>query len=375
MSCGEPSTARSKPERIAFYLRFLNGGGAERVIVNLIQDMLERGIQVDLVLNQVSGPFLDQIPDAVRIIDLQAPRMLAGLPKLVRYLRQEQPAGLITGLHYNSEIAIWAKVLSRQPTPVLVIEHNMISVNSHRCDTDRWAPLLTRLFYSWADHHVAVSKGVAADLSAVAQLAPERIDVIYNPILTPHFYAQARQPIEHPWFKPGQPPVILGIGRLVEQKDFATLLRAFALVQSQRKCRLVILGQGKLRRELTVLAAQLGVAEHVEFLGFVSNPYRYLAKANLFVLSSAWEGLANVLAEALALGVPTVSTDCPSGPREVLKDGQYGHLVPVGDASAMASAIGQALDGSKPVVSSAWRSQFDRKAVTDRYLSLLGVES
>lgn len=367
-----PIGGASQP-RIAFYLRLLHGGGTERVVVNLIQEMVERGIAVDLILNRVSGPFLSQIPAAVQIIDLQADRMLAGLPKLVRYLRQSRPLGLITGLHYNSEIAIWANALAGGVTRVLVTEHNMLSVNSRQCATERWAPLLARWLYPWAYARVAVSQGVAADLRAVARLSPEQIEVIYNPILTANFYRQAQEPVAHPWFGLGQLPVILGIGRLVPQKDFAMLLRAFALVRQRRDCRLVLLGEGWLRSELKALTIQLGVQEDVAFLGFVENPSCYLARADLFVLSSAWEGLANVLVEAIALGVPVVSTDCPAGPREVLAEGRYGQLVPVGDCQAMATAMAAGLDGAKPVVTADWRSQFDRGMVTDRYLSLLGV--
>lgn len=363
--------------RVAFYMRLLYGGGAERVVVNLMAGMVARGIVVDLVLNGVSGPFMGQVPDAVNVVDLAAPRMVAGLPKLAQYLKAVQPDALITGLHYNSEISLWARAWARlwgnRKTQVLVIEHNMLSIHSQRRRTDRWAPLLSRWFYPWADHVVAVSQGAAVDLAEVTQRSLDQIEVIYNPVITPSLQVQAAEPLDHPWFQPGQPPVVLGMGRLEPQKDFATLVRAFAKLQEQRDCRLVLLGAGQQHGALEALVKQLGIRESVQFLGFMSNPHRYLARSGVFVLSSAWEGLSNVLVEAIALGVPVVSTDCPCGPSEVLAGGKYGQLVPVGDADAMAEAMAERLSGQCLGAPESWLRQFTQGAATERYLEVLGL--
>jgi glycosyltransferase involved in cell wall biosynthesis len=201
-----------------------------------------------------------------------------------------------------------------------------------------------RWLYPLVDQIIAVSQGVAEDIREITGLPPERITVIHNPVITARLLAMAREPVAHPWFNAAEPPVILGAGRLTRQKDFPTLIRAFARVQRHRPARLVILGEGRQRLALKTLAAELGVASEVDLPGFVVNPYAYMAKAAVFALSSTWEGSPNVLTEALALGTPAVATDCPSGPREILGEGRYGALVPVSDSASLAQAILATLD-------------------------------
>ena len=186
---------------------------------------------------------------------------------------------------------------------------------------------------------VAVSDGVAENMSATMQFPRERITTIYNPVVTPDVPTLARAPLAHPWFDAGTPPVILAVGRLVDQKDFETLFHAFARIRKQRTARLLILGEGKLRPQLETLAVSLGLAADIALPGFVVNPFAYMRCAAVLVLSSRWEGLPSVLIEALACGCPVVSTDCIAGPSEILQDGEYGTLVPMGDDAALASAI------------------------------------
>jgi glycosyltransferase involved in cell wall biosynthesis len=197
---------------------------------------------------------------------------------------------------------------------------------------------LARWFYPWADAIVTVSQGSAEDLARLG-LSSDCIKVIYNPVVTPELFEKVTEPVEHPWFEPGSPPVILGVGRLEKQKDFPTLIRAFAQVRQQRPARLMILGEGQERPDLETLVQELGLAENVALPGFVANPYAYMGKAALFVLSSLFEGLPTVLIEAMATETPVVSTDCKSGPAEILANGQYGKLVAVGDVKGMAEAI------------------------------------
>lgn len=362
---------KDKPH-VAVYLRLLYGGGAERVMVNLMRGFVEQGVQIDLVLNKVDGPYLAQVPSEVRIVDLKAPRMLAGLPKLADYLRQEQPVALLSALHYNNEIALWAKRLAGVSTRVVVSERNTLSIHARNRSTDRWSPLLSRLFYPWADGIVAVSHGVARDLAQVTGLSLERIRVIYNPV-NPELLHKSNESLEHPWFQTGEPPVILAIGRLEEQKDFPTLIQAFAKVRQQKPARLVILGSGRERQNLNALARQLNLENDIAILGFVKNPYPYLKQAAVFALSSAWEGLPNVIIEALALGTPVVSTNCPSGPSEILDNGKYGWLVPIGDNEAMAEAILGVLSGQAKLVDSTWLEQFTLETATQNYLDALGI--
>jgi glycosyltransferase involved in cell wall biosynthesis len=212
---------------------------------------------------------------------------------------------------------------------------------------------------------------VAHDLAQVAGIRQQRIQVIYNPIVTPELQAKAQAPLEHPWFKPGEPPVILAAGRLTAQKDFSTLMRAFALVRQGHAARLLILGEGEERRALEALAEQLGLEKDTSLAGFVANPYPYMTRASIFVLSSCWEGLPGVLIEALYCGLPLVSTDCPSGPREILADGRYGRLIPVGDAKALARAIHMTLRDRGPgLPPESWRP-YELDTVVNQYLNIL----
>ena len=196
-----------------------------------------------------------------------------------------------------------------------------------------------RLFYRGADRIVAVSKGVKDDLVKITGLDPDDIDVIANPVISSRIHELSKAPIMHPWLSDGKLPIVVGAGRLTRQKDFPTLIKAFAKVIAIRPMRLIILGEGDDRPKLTALARNLGIEAHVSLPGFEANPYAFINRASLFVLSSIWEGSPNVLTEALALGIPAVATDCQSGPREVLQNGRYGPLVPIGDPDALAKAM------------------------------------
>jgi glycosyltransferase involved in cell wall biosynthesis len=229
-----------------------------------------------------------------------------------------------------------------------------------------------RRVYPWADGIVSVSKGVGDDVSSVTGLPLERITTIYNPIMVHEILEKSQVPPDHPWFIPNAPPVILGVGRLVPQKDFPCLMKAFRRLRSVRRARLVILGEGRLRGELETLAKTLGISQDVSFTGFTQNPYAFMARASVLALSSAWEGFGNVIGEALACGCPVVSTDCPSGPAEVLKNGAFGTLVPVGNDKALAEAILAVLD--KPPEKARLRSrasEFNIDIISKKYLQLL----
>jgi glycosyltransferase involved in cell wall biosynthesis len=224
---------------------------------------------------------------------------------------------------------------------VIVCEHTTPLSAARRARTLRAKalPLLIRLTYPRADAVIAVSQGVSEDLRRVLNDDVREIKVIYNPVLTPRVMAQSMEEVQDPWLEEGSPPIVLGIGRLVPPKDFPTLIRAFARVRQRHECRLMILGEGPLRAELEGLIGELGLAPVVRLPGFAHNPYPYLRRAAVFVLSSVWEGLPTVLIEALACGTPVVSTDCPSGPREILVGPLRDNLVPVGNIDAMADRI------------------------------------
>jgi glycosyltransferase involved in cell wall biosynthesis len=367
---------REKKKHIALFLPSLRGGGAEKVMVNLALGFVEQGLKVDLVLAKAEGPYLSRVPEEVRVVDLGARRVLYSLPGLVRYLRRERPQAMLSALNYANIVAIWAKLLARVQTHLVVSERNTLSCSTQNASSVRvkLLPLLIKIFYPYADAVVAVSHGVAEDLITMTGLPMEKVKVIYNPVITPELFAKAEEPLGHPWFRPGEPPVVLGVGRLTKQKDFPTLIRAFALVRKERPARLMILGEGEERPKLETLARELGIEEDFVLPGFVENPYKYMKRASAFVLSSRWEGLPAVLIEALALGVPVISTNCPSGPAEILEHGKWGCLVPVGEPHLLARAILEILQNDVRIPShkTAWE-RFSKENAVIAYLQVLGI--
>lgn len=367
--------AANTSTKMSIFLPGLYGGGAQRALLKLAGGIAERGYDVDLVLSELAGPFVDEIPEMVRVVDLHVPRTAFALPALVRYLRREEPQALLSALNYVNLVALWARRLARVPTRLVVSQRNTLSYSylSGRSASVRGNLMrfLIKRCYPWADGIVAVSGGVADDLAVATGIARTRIQVIYNPIVTPELEQLAQAPLDHPWFGPGQPPVILAVGSLTAQKDFVTLIRAFGQVRQRRQARLLILGEGKERIKLESLIRELNLEDAVSLPGFVKNPYPYMAHAAAFALSSRWEGLPGVLIEALYARVPIVATDCPSGPREVLAEGVYGRLVPVGDAGALADALDTTLEGqSLRPPSASWRP-FEKETVVSQYLGLL----
>lgn len=359
--------------KIAFFLPYLGGGGAETVMLNLLQGMERQDLDVELILGKAWGPHLWKIPDSLKVVDLGSGNWGKTLFSLIQYLKKEQPLALIAAMHYGNEVSILAKRLSGVTTKVVITEHNTFSqaIQSTSKLRKLLIPFFVKTLYPLADHIVVVSKGAAQDLARSNGFPEERITAIYNPVINSALFEKAQMPVEHPWFQPGELPVILGVGKLERQKDFPTLLHAFAQVHRRHPSRLVILGWGSLQAELEALAQELNIADAVALLGYVENPYAYMARAAVFVLSSAWEGLPTVLIEAMAVGIPVVSTDCPSGPTEILDQGQYGALVPVGDRDGLATAILQVLEESAKPIAPEWLHQFTLEAATQNYLNLI----
>jgi glycosyltransferase involved in cell wall biosynthesis len=280
---------------------------------------------------------------------------------------------MLTSLNHVNIVGLWARRLAGVKTRLVVNEQNTVSreaPNSPR-RRHRLVPRLARRFYPWADDVVAVSEGAADDLVRAIGIDEDRVKVVPNPIVTPELRSMMAEPLEDPWFAEGGPPVALAVGRFTQQKDFPTLLRAIAEVRDRRSVRLLVLGDGPERGRLEALVSELGLDDIVRLPGWVVNPYPYMARTDVFVLSSRWEGLPSVLIEALFCGAPVVATDCPSGPMEILEGGRHGVLVPVGDVRALADGIERAVRGdvARPSGES-WR-RYEQDAVVDRYLDVL----
>ncbi|NJR50923.1 MAG: glycosyltransferase [Leptolyngbyaceae cyanobacterium CSU_1_3] len=367
---------RLKNTSVSVFLPALAGGGAEKAMLHLAQGLAERGLRTDLVLAEAAGDYLQQVSPDVRLVDLHSkfPVILSKTFALQKYLQREQPSVLISALDIVSS-SLWAKWSSRVPTRVVMCVQTYLSEQFRNDESNtlkKLRPQLVRWLYPRSDELVAASKGTAEDLALITDLPLERIRVIYNPVVTPEVLEKSQEPIAHPWFLPGEPPVILGVGRLVNQKDFFNLIKAFAQVRRARSARLMILGEGEQRSQLEQLARELKLDNDIALPGFVENPYAYMAKASVFALSSKYEGFGNVVAEAMATGTPVVSTDCPSGPAEILDYGHYGQLVAIGDSNALAQAILETLDNPINAEVLKRRSQaFSTDRVVDQYLEVL----
>ncbi|MFZ1537136.1 MAG: glycosyltransferase [Chromatiaceae bacterium] len=370
--------ALADSKTLAVFISFSGTGGVERMVLNLLPEFVKAGIKVDLLaILKHPIPELQSLGDSgVRLIELNVQHSTTAAPALIRYLKRHQPTALLAAKDRAIRTAVIARKLSGQhPRLVGRLGTHLSAALQQKSPVTRWLrtwPM--HLIYPGVDCIIANSEGVAEDTRRLTGLGPDRVEVVRNPVITPALARLAGEAVTHPWFQPDAAPVILGAGRLTPQKDFPTLIRAFAQVRSQRPCRLVILGEGKQRAELESLVGELGLDGEVCLTGHVANPYPFMAKAKLFVLSSAWEGSPNVLTEALALGTPAVATDCPSGPREILRGGDFGPLVPVGDASALASAILATLDQPLPAVLLRQAvSEYSSPISAHRYLEVLGL--
>lgn len=365
-----------KPD-IVFYARSLYNGGVDRVVFNLAEEFLSRGIRPVILVDMDNqwSPFRDLIPDGVPYVVLGAKGMVARLTRLRSYLRQARPrAVMCTGFGFPNLCAIVVRWIAGFRFRLMLTEHCFPSVDRNGAKPWQgryWFFPLAHFLYPFADDIVAVSKGTARDLARVINIDPQRITCIYNPIVNESLMESGNAPVDHVWFHDREVPVVIAVGRLEHQKDFGTLVTAFARVRKQLRCRLVILGDGGERDMLTSLVDELGLSNDVSLPGFAPNPHAYTAKAKLLVLSSRFESLANVVVEAMALGTPVIATDCPSGPSEALDGGRFGRLVRVEDPDMLADAMLEVLQKEPARVPDSWLEQFTTRASASRYLELL----
>lgn len=360
--------------RVACFIPDLTDGGAQLAAVKLVGGLAARGLAVDLVVVNRVGPHLDRVDARARVVDLAAGRVVKSVGPLARYLGRERPRALVSFLTHANVAAVAARALARSGARLALVEQNTVSAVRSHLRRDDLLPALVRRAYPRADAVVGVSEGVARDLVSRLGVPAAKVHVIPNPVVDDALAASAAAPAGHPWFADDSAPVFLAVGRLTEQKDFPTLLRAFRMLREARAARLMILGEGEERARLEALIGELSLTGDVALPGFVENPYARMSRAAAFVLSSRWEGLPTVLIEALACGCPVVATDCPSGPREILGGGDYGALVPMGDPAALCGAMKSVLEsrpGAAALKERAARYSVAR-AVT-HYLELLGL--
>ncbi|MGE5721893.1 MAG: glycosyltransferase, partial [Sphingomonadales bacterium] len=365
----EPRPGR--PRRLALLLPDMRGGGAERVALRLAEDFLGAGHAVDLVLMEARGELLDLLPSQVRVFDLHAPRIRSAIAPLRRYLRERRPDAIQVSMWPLTVAAVIAHRLARSRARVVLSDHIVLSKQYAHFGVVRrlLRRLSIRLAYPLADARVLVSRQAADDLARISGISRDSIDVVYNPVSRP---TAASQPVDAAALWGDADGRIITVGSLKAQKNHALLIRSFARLRAKRRARLLILGDGPLRGELEALVASQGLSGEVLMPGFVTDPWPYYETADLFALSSDYEGYPLVLIEALRSGLTVVSTDCESGPREILDGGRYGRLVPVGDEAAFAAAMEQALAGpGDPAPLQARAEALSGQGTSDRYLQLM----
>ena len=315
-----------KNKRVAIMLYRLKFGGAERVMLTLAEAFAERGLTVDLVACEAKGEFLGFVPDGINVINLDTPGTFKASKRLAQYIDRDKPDSIIA----NGDRCTMAAYLARKknghiPRVISVVHHDLLgALLSQEGSTVKnkfiaWMKKIPMSYiYPRIDKIVAVSKGSADSVTKFLGYPREQIEVIYNPIKVDEIRKLAQEPVEHLWFTKKDQPIVISVGRLTPQKDFPTLIHAFALLLKETQARLMIIGEGPERERLGKLISELGIEKSVDLLGFQNNPHKFVARADLFAMSSIFEGLPTVLLEAMTLRVPIVSTDCPSGPAELL---------------------------------------------------------
>lgn len=363
-----------KEKRIALIFSSLEIGGTQHVMLRLMNGFIKVGLKVDAVVIKSHGPLMNKIPAEAKLVDLHAKRTLTAIPALVIYLRKNRPDAVLAGLTHINIATIIACFLSQLNTRLIVSEQSNLTQKKIHANKfwDRLIYSLIDIFYPFADAVVTVSHDAALDLINSTKLDPHKIIPIQNPIPVNEIRKNMNEKINHSWLVKKQIQTILAVGRFSQPKDYPTLINAFNYLHQRRRVRLIIIGEGEERPKIEQQIFLSPFADDIILMGRIENPYPYMARADVFVLSSAWEGFGLVIAEALACGATVVSTDCHSGPAEILGNGKYGRLVPVGDAEALADAIAESLDHPFPRAQSIARArEFSVEKAVEQYLKIL----
>lgn len=357
--------------KISLFLYSFRGGGAEKMMVKIANELHQRNHELRLILVEANGPFKSLVETGIQTAEIGGSNILQIQYNLWEWLQKQDTDVLLSTMEVPNIVSIIAaKFLNSIP---VVLRSANINSMKERQGKYRLLPMLKSVSYPYADDIITISDGVACDLAQIKRVnKSSMMTTIYNPAYDSDIQAKAEEPVSIEWMTNDEKNVAIGVGSMKRQKDFMTLIRAVQRVNQEDELYLVILGDGELQDELKSLAENLGISDRVSFPGFVDNPYAYMAKSDVFILSSAWEGFGNVIVEAMACGTPIVSTDCPGAPSEILNNGEYGPLVPVGDDEAMAKAIKTVL--TEPIESSVLQSRakdFAIEPIVDQYEDVL----
>jgi glycosyltransferase involved in cell wall biosynthesis len=362
-------------KKLAIFVAAISGGGVEKAVVNLANEIAKKGINIDLLIADDTGISSLYFDPNISVIKLSTKRVFFCIPELILYLIRAQPDVLFSAMEYVNFIALVSKKISFTSTRVIISSHAPLVYFIRDEKFFKWRLLkkLLSYLYGTADKVITVSKGLERSLIGELNINPAKILTIYNPIINESLINDSLEDLSDPWVKSSKSPYIISIGRFAKEKDYPTLINAFNLVREKRDVRLVILGQGPEWENVNKIINFHGLSSFVHTPGFVLNPYKYIKNAACFILSSKNEGFGNVLVEALALGCPIVSTNCEFGPVEVLENGLWGSLVPVGDYESMANSVLTTLDlnqSSSESLLNTHLDQFKVSVAVEKYINV-----
>ena len=367
----------TEPPRLAIYCGPFDGGSTAKIAASLANGFVARGTPTDLLITASRAPLPEATDPQVRVLAMGRMGPWTRVPAMALYLRQHRPAAVLTHRIREDVFTLKAARLAGTGTPVFVTVHGRMSVKLDHLKGWKGRRRRAEVLHWYRRNRglVAISQDTAQDLHALLGAAAP-VTTIPNPIVTARMLELAQAPIDHPWFRAdpsgARPPVLVFAGRLEVEKDLPTLLHAFARLRAGLDCRLLIIGDGRLRPQIESVRTDLGLTGSVDMPGWAANPYPYLRRADLVVLSSFWDALPTVLIESLALGTPVVSTECGAGPREILADGRFGPLVPPGDPRALADAMARTLADPLPAATLRQGGErYEAQRNADRYLALM----
>lgn len=363
-------------EKIGIFIPTLTGGGAQRVAINLASGLVERGCDVEIIVIREEGALVKSVHPKVDIVSLGAERTALSIPSLSWKMYNDDFDAIISFMGYVNVCAMISQFISFSDHVSILTEHTSVSAHSGAQGGRGYVvQYLSEILYPVADAVVGVSEGVKNDLRKEVNLQDSQVCKVYNPVVTNELHRLANVSVDHPWFGNSE-PVILGVGRLIRDKNFELLIRAFQQLNERREARLIILGEGPERSNLEQEVRHQGISDRVDMPGFKRNPYCYMSASDVVVLSSSREGFGNVLVEAMACGTPVVSTDCPSGPSEILEGGKWGPLVPVGDVDKLSDAIQSTLEDPPSSMELKMRSKnFTDEKIAKKYLKIIRNKS
>lgn len=355
---------------VCLFLPNLCIGGAERSAANIANGLDDQGYNVSIILIQEKGEYISKLNKGIKIINLNVNKISQSIIPLYKYIKKYNPKCIISFMDHCNVAAIISNKISKNKTKIIPTIHSTISQRKKSFKLKIINNIQIYL-YKYIEKIIVVSKEAGEDAKSVLRLSDNKIEVIYNPIITEDMLNNSKMNINHKWIGNEKYVNIIGVGRLTDEKGFEDLIKAFKIVRGKiDNSKLIILGEGSYRKNLTNIVMKLGLNDHIDMPGFV-NPYPYMRIADLFVLSSKREGLPSALIESMALGTKVVSTNCKSGPKEILKEGKLGRIVNVGDIDELAAAIIETLENDKIIDYNNSLDDFKTKTVIEKYKNMI----